>query len=192
MTSHLDKDEGVRMRIIVLIIAMAVLVGCGSKSTVQKWRGSKEPLPTYNGPVCLLPGPLPENIEFTFLGRAVANQQQYGGYAKVNATLADVARSVGADTVFDLQSKQKIGFFVVVRPQSWGMAARLKSPELFDCISSGGRVYPEIGMAPTSRATSTAVAPSQAGAYDECMVRVMRISDSALRLKAMAACDDVQ
>lgn len=134
------------MRIIVLIIVMAVLAGCGSKSTVQKWRGSEEPLPVYNGSVCLLPGPLPEDVEFMFLGRAVANQQHYGGYANVNAALADVVRSVGADIVFDLQSKQKIGFFVVVRPQSWGMAARLKSPELFDCISNGGRVYPELGI----------------------------------------------
>lgn len=28
--------------------------------------------------------------------------------------------------------------------------------------------------------------------YDDCMARVMRISDSALRLRAMTACDDVQ
>ena len=181
----------IRMRIIVLMIAMAILAGCGSKSTVQKWRGSEEPLPGYSGAVCLLAGSLPENVEFTFLGRAVANQQHYGGYAKVNAALADVARSVGADTVFDLQSKQKIGFFAVVRPQSWGMAARLKFPESFDCISSGGRVYPELGMIPALRATSTAIAPIQAGSYDDCMGRVLRISDPVLRVEAMSACDDV-
>lgn len=180
------------MRIIALIIAIVVLAGCGSKSTVQKWKGSEEPLPVYNGPVCLLPGPLPEGVEYTFLGRAVANQQKYGGYARVNAALVDVVRTVGADTVFELRSKQKIGFLVVVRPQSWGMAARLKSPESFDCIASGGKLYPGLGMAPVSHSNSTATTPVQATTYDDCMARVMRISDSALRLRAMTACDDVQ
>lgn len=121
----------------------------------------------------------------------MANQQHYGGYVKVNAALADVARSVGADTVFDLQSKQKIGFFAVVRPQSWGMAARLKYPESFHCISIGGRVYPGLGMAPVLRATSTTAAPVQTGSYDDCMERVLRISDPVLRVEAMPACDDV-
>lgn len=180
------------MRIIALIIAIVVLSGCGTKSTVQKWKGSEEPLPVYNGPVCVLPGQLPEGVQFKFLGRAVANQQHYGGYAQVNAALANVVRSVGADTVFDLQSKQKIGFvpFVVVRPQSWGMAARLKSPESFDCIASGGKLYPGLGMATVSHSNSTAATSVQATTYDECMERVMRISDSGLRLEAMSTCDD--
>lgn len=180
------------MRVVVVLLLAAFLMACGSKSAVQKWQGSEEPLPVYSGPVCLLPGLLPSKVEFTFLGRAVANQQQYGGYAQVNTALANVARTVGADTVYDLRSKQKVGFFVVVRPQSWGMAARLKSPESFDCIAHGGRIYPGTDETSTSSPAAEIAPVSNAVTYDECMARVMRISDPTLRLQAMTACDGLK
>lgn len=185
------------MKIFAVFLLAITLAGCGSRSVVQKWQGSESPLPFYSGAVCLLPGPLPERLEFTFLGRGVANQQQYGGYAKVNAALVEVVRTVGADTVFDFRSKQKIGLFAVVRPQSWGMAARLKNPESFDCAANGGKVYAGNSIVSTARVTTPAGTsgfankPGSANVYDECMESTLRISDPELMAKAMSACDSV-
>ena len=162
---------------------VVALTGCGTKSVVQKWEGSQPALLPYAGPVCLLPTPLPESVDSVFLGRAVANQQWYGGYAKVNQALADVARASGADIVGDKHQHMKIGFFAWARPQVWGYAARLKHPESFDCVANGGTVY---GGAIAATATNAA---RPVETYDSCMARVLRITDPKLRLSSMSICD---
>lgn len=168
--------------LLVVLIAVA-LSGCGTKSVVQKQVGSQPALPRYDGPVCLLPSSLPASVEAAFLGRAVANQQWYGGYAKVNQALADVARASGADIVSDKHQEMKIGFFAWARPQVWGYASRLKNPEAFDCAANGGTTY---------GGTHTASLPSASRvteAYDSCMARVLKIGDPELRLSSMSICD---
>ncbi len=175
------------MRAGFALICLLALVGCGTKSVVQPTRDSKPPLPRYSGPVCLLPKRLPQDVAFTPLGRAVANQQWYGGFAKVNHAVAEVARSVGADAVVSMRSHMKMGFIAVVRPQSWGYAVKLKNPEAFDCLANGGR----FDGTPPPRPLPTATAPTgpASTAYDACMARVLRIADPALRLEAMGSCD---
>lgn len=173
------------MKGIVILMVVAALAGCSGKSVVQKWKDSSPPLPAYTGPVCLLPKPLPAGVDSVLLGRAIANQQWYGGYAGVNAELVTVARGVGADAVVDKKQRMKIGAFAWARPQVWGEAVRLKDPQNFDCVANGGAVY---------GGTSLAVSPTvnSGETYDTCMARVMRISDPQLRLSAMPSCDSVK
>ncbi len=164
------------------IAAAVVLTGCGSKSVVQKYQDSQPAMAPYTGPVCLLPGKLPAGTQYTLLGRAIANQQGYGGFAHVNEELAKVARSVGADAVIEKQQKMKVGMWAWARPQVWGMAVRLKDPASFSCAANGGTIYQG-----TQVSIPQGSAPAQS--YDECMARIMKISDPKLRASSMSACD---
>lgn len=173
------------MKGIVVVLMAVALMGCSGKSVVQKFKNSSPPLPPYSGPFCLLPKPLPAGVDSVLLGRAVANQQWYGGYAGVNEKLVNVARSVGADAVVEKRQKMKIGAVAWARPQVWGLAVRLKEPEKFDCAANGGAVYGGTSLAVTPSAKSSET-------YDSCMARVMRITDPQLRLSSMSACDSAK
>ncbi len=182
------------IRIGVAAAAAFTLAGCAPKASVQKWEGSMPALPPYMGPVCLLPGPLPEGTEYTFLGRAVGNMYTYGSFATVENTLADKVRTVGADTVYDKRMKMKIAPIPwgAARPQIWGMAVRLKAPEKFDCVASGGRLFGNGQRLPVQKPADVATPVLSGSSYDDCMRRVLRISDSDLRLQAIEACDAAQ
>lgn len=175
------------MRVLAALLLAALLVGCGTKSTVQKWKGSQPAMAPYSGPVCLLPGKLPDGVEYTLLGRAVANQQSYGGFAGVKQELVSTARSVGADAVTEQQQKMKVGAWAWARPQVWGFAVRLKNPQAFDCVANGGTVYP--GAYQPAQTTKPIESPGRPQTYDECMARIMKISDPKLRAASMSACD---
>ncbi|WP_263144861.1 hypothetical protein [Pseudomonas sp. RIT-PI-AD] len=192
-------------RVLSITLAAIVLSGCGG-AVVQRTRDSQPALPPYTGPICLLPKPLPDNVDSTPLGRAIANSATYGGFAKMNLKLANVARSVGADAVVNKRSKMKIAPIPwgAARPQSWGMAVRIKNPEAFDCVASGGRLYDQNGpiLAPPSPSPQVKPQASPQGQvraekqqpgseYDACMVRVMKITDAQLRASMMTTCDDL-
>lgn len=170
---------------------VALLSGCGG-SVVQSWEGSQPPLPPYSGPVCLLPKALPADVEYVLLGRAVSNLATYGGFAKVNGRLSEVARSVGADAVIEKRSKMKWAPIPwgAARPQVWGFAVRLKDPKALDCEMQGGRLYLNGERLPPSNPASAEL-PANAQTYDNCMARVGKISDPALRERSMSLCDDL-
>ncbi len=176
------------MRVIAILSLAALIVGCSPKYHVEDWAGAAPAMKRHGGPVCLLPGPLPAEVESTLLGRARSSQHWYGGYAGVHAGVAQAARDRGADAVVDLHSRQRMGFIAFARPDAYGWAVKLKDPSSFDCIALGGKIDP--GAANTSLARAPAV--TGGGAYDECMSRVMRITDPALRLQSMAACDSAR
>ena len=177
------------MKGFVVLCAVLLLAGCGSKSVVQKWKGSAPPMPPYTGPVCLLPKPLPEGIPSVLLGRAVANQQGYGGYAKVKGALSEVARGVGANAVVDQKQKMKLfGLLAAARPQVWGFAVKIDDTSSFNCEAEGGRLYLHGERLELSSASG--VTPS--AGYDACMARVMKITDPQLRLSSMSACDSAK
>lgn len=196
-----------RIKGIGAVLVAAALSGCAPKATVQKWQGSQPAMPAHSAAVCFLPGPMPEGVEYTFLGRAVGNTYTYGSFDLVENAVADRARSVGADVVFDQRRKMKIAPIPwgAARPQMWGMAAALKDPASFDCVASGGRLFGSgrrLAVQPTTPALTPAAAVAaptlqapaaiqsqSASSYDECMRRVVRISDAQLRMQAMETCD---
>lgn len=148
------------MRAIAVVGLALLMAGCSNKSVVQKWANSEPAMASHSGPVCFLPTELPDGVESTFLGRAVANQQWYGGYAGVNAALANVARSVGADVIAEKRQKMKFGFFAWARPQVWGWAHRLDDPAAIDCVALGGTIDPGNGVPlAVRRPGAAAVAP---------------------------------
>lgn len=129
--------------------------------------------------------PLPEGVEADFHGIGVSNSHWYGGYAGPKRVLAEKARESGVDVVTEMRHRQVMGFFAVARPRVQGRAYSLKDPAAFDCLAHGGDVYGPHG--PVSR--SAVPADGSSVSYDECMSRVLRIADPALRVEAMAACD---
>lgn len=177
------------MKAIIAIAAAALLAGCGTKSVVQQWRGSEQPLPAHAGDVCLLPGAIPRDQEGAFLGRAVANQQWYGNHTRVNRALADAARRAGADVVVGLKSEYKMGAIAWARPQSYGMAYKLRDPAAFDCAAAGGKIDAGAPMAAAAAAPMQHAPAQPLAQYDDCMARVVRISDASLRIESMKACD---
>lgn len=180
-------------RVVLSVLVVALLSGCG-RTVVQETEGSQPPLPPFAGPVCLLPKNLPADTRFTLLGRAVSNTGTYGGFAKVNLALANVARSVGADVVIDKRSKMKFAPipWAALRPQSWGMAVRLKDPQAFDCIASGGRLYDYSGPIEVAPPRVAPAGDKGDNSYDACMARVIKISDPQLRTTSMSMCDSVE
>lgn len=178
------------------MIAIVMLSGCGLKTNTfnQNGHGYVVKGEPYSGSVCQLSSLLPEGIKYDTVGIIRGNRGWFGGFAPVRQAMADEARSAGADTIVGIRMRQDVAFrgVFILRPIGEGVGLRLNDPQSFNCLAHGGQAYPEQGMTPVSRTTEPMIAPVKVGAYDECMVRVMRISDSALRLKAMAACDDVQ
>lgn len=177
------------MKGFAVLCAVVLLAGCGSKAVVQKWKGSEPPMTPYSGPVCLLPKPLPDGVKSVLLGRAVANQQGYGGYAKVKGALSEVARGVGANAVVDQKQKMKLfGWLAAARPQVWGLAVRVDDASGFNCEAEGGRLYlhgERLELSASSSGTPSA-------GYDACMARVMKITDPQLRVSSMSACDSAK
>lgn len=204
------------MRKLLLLAAVVLLSGCAAKANIHKISGAAKPKPAHSRVVCLMDAPMPEDIDAVFMGRGVSNSQWYGGYAGVKALLAERARQLGVDVVSDMKYRHVMGFFAWARPRVYGNAYSLKYPEAFDCVAMGGEVYapgaklptpasevPKPVAAPVVKAIPDALpvsapSPIQAApvsthgqSYDECMARVLRIQDEALRLQSMSMCDSL-
>jgi hypothetical protein len=176
------------MRFIAVVASAVVLAGCATNASVHKKVDSVANKPPHNRDVCFMTGPLPEGVDADFLGIGVSNSHWYGGYAGPKRVLADKARATGVDVLTEMQHRQVIGFFAVVRPRVQGRAYSLKDPAAFNCQQLGGEVYGPYGPKAFYNPAPTAITPASP-AYDDCMTRVMRISDPSLRLQAMTACD---
>lgn len=176
------------MRAIAILVLAAALAGCATNASVHKKPDSVASKPAHDRAVCLMTGPLPAGIEADFHGAGVSNSHWYGGYAGPKRVLADKARASGVDVVADMQHKQVMGFFAVARPRVEGRAYSLRDPDAFDCLAHGGEVYGPSGPGAVSSSLVPASGPS--AGYDQCMARVLRIADPALKVEAMSACDE--
>lgn len=175
------------MRKLWLLFSVVMMVGCSTTANIQKINGAAEPGPAHDRAVCLLDTPLPKGTAAEYMGRGVSNSQWYGGYAGVRKLLANRAREGGVDVVADMQYRQVIGFFALVRPRVYGDAYSLAHPESFDCIALGGTLYGSNGpLIASFNPTRNSTTPAN---YDDCMARVLKIQDSALRLESMKMCD---
>lgn len=204
------------MRKLLLLATVVLISGCAAKANIHKISGASKPKPSHSRDVCLMDAPMPEDIDAVFMGRGVSNSQWYGGFAGVKALLAEKARQTGVDVVSDMKYRHVMGFFAWARPRVYGNAYALKNPAAFDCIAMGGQVYApgarlptpasevvRLGATPAAAAVPAAQpvsspAPVQAApasthgqSYDDCMARVLRIQDEALRLQSMSMCDSL-
>lgn len=174
------------------VVGLAVLMaGCGLKSNTfnPDGHGYATKRDPHTNAVCQLAGPLPAGVGHEVIGLIRGNRGFFGGFGPVRQIMADEARSAGADVIVNLRMRQDVAFrgVFILRPVGEGMGLKLEHPESFNCLANGGRIYPGAGLAPI---TQSIVAPVPSVAtYDECMGRVLRISDPALRVQAMAACD---
>ncbi|MET1077568.1 MAG: hypothetical protein ABWY06_06055 [Pseudomonas sp.] len=192
-------------------LAMAVLAGCGTKANTLNidGRGYAKSLGAHNGPVCLLKGVLPAQFEHQVVGTLKGNRQVPGNFEGVRVAMANEARNKGADVVENLVMEQDWAFrgIFLLRPIGQGQALRLRDPGALDCLALGGLKYgtgqrqadpqptsvqaPLAAPVPAAEKASTPLRSESTagGSYDDCIRRVMRISDPQLRLKGMEACD---
>lgn len=188
------------MRAIAVVAVAAVLAGCGLKSNTfnMDGRGYLQDRTPHDRAVCQLDSAMPLGVPYKDVGIVRGNRGFFGGFLPVRQVMADEARKAGIDVIHSMRMRQDVAFrgVFILRPVGEGVGARLDNPEAFNCLAQGGRMYPADRGVPIQggpRAVSAAALPVGApGSYDECMARVMRISDQALRLQAMTACDGAQ
>lgn len=188
------------MRAIAVAALAVTLAGCGLKSNTfnMDGRGYLQDRTPHDRAVCQLDSAMPLGVPYKDVGIVRGNRGFFGGFLPVRQAMADEARKAGIDVIHSMRMRQDVAFrgVFILRPVGEGVGARLDNPEAFNCLAQGGRMYPAGRGVPIQGGpvAASAVAPPTAvpGTYDECMSRVMRISDPALRLQAMAACDGAQ
>lgn len=188
------------MRAIAVVALAVALTGCGLKSNTfnMDGRGYLEDRAPHDRAVCQLDSAMPLGVPYKDVGIVRGNRGFFGGFLPVRQVMADEARKAGIDVIHSMRMRQDVAFrgVFILRPIGEGVGARLDNPEAFNCLAQGGRLYPSDGGVPIQggpRAVSlVAPASASAGTYDECMSRVMRITDPTLRLQSMAACDSAK
>lgn len=187
------------MRVIAVVAVATLLTGCGLKSNTfnMDGRGYLEDRTPHDRAVCQLDSAMPLGVPYKDVGIVRGNRGFFGGFLPVRQVMADEARKAGIDVIHSMHMRQDVAFrgVFILRPVGEGVGARLDNPEAFNCLALGGRMYPANRGVPVQggpRAVSAALPAGAPVSYDECMARVMRITDPELRVQSMAACDSAQ
>lgn len=185
------------IRFVAVAAGLVLLSGCGLKANTFNLdgRGYLEDRAPHNRSVCQLDTGMPQSVAYHDVGIVRGNRGFFGSFLPVRQIMADEARRAGIDVIHSMHMRQDVAFrgIFILRPVGEGVGARLDSPDTFNCLAQGGRLYPANRGVPIQGGPQ-AVAPvatpaAQPASYDDCMARVLRISDPALRVQAMAACD---
>jgi hypothetical protein len=133
------------MNKILLLVAAAAIAGCANtavKTKTELARGAQ--VTSRTGPVCLLAGSLPEDVQATRIGRIKATKGTYGETANLMQPIADEARRVGADAVVELQASTRLKSplpWRVAAPTGDGFAVKFADgAPAFDCVAHGGQL----------------------------------------------------
>tara|TARA_Y100001951_G_scaffold103734_1_gene113279 strand:+ start:14031 stop:14615 length:585 start_codon:yes stop_codon:yes gene_type:complete len=185
------------MRVIVICTLALMLAGCGLKANTfnMDGRGYYQDREAHSRSVCQLDSAMPVGVDYKDVAVVRGNRGFFGGFLPVRQVMADEARQAGIDVIHSMRMRQDVAFrgIFILRPVGEGVGARLDSPDTFNCLVQGGRLYPANRGVPIQggpRAVAPVAAPAvQPASYDDCMARVLRISDPALRVQAMSVCD---
>ena len=132
-------------KILILVATATAIAGCANtavKTKTELARGAQ--VTSRTGPVCLLAGSLPQDVQATRIGRIKATKGTYGETANLMQPIADEARRVGADAVVELQANTRFK-----SPLPWRVAAptadgfAVKFPDgapSFNCVTHGGQL----------------------------------------------------
>lgn len=104
-----------------------------------------EPPVTYNpyeGPVCLIAGLPPAQLQYQVLGKIKQGKDGYGEIEDVIPGLANQARAMGAHAVIQYSASQRFGLWPwrFVYPFVRGTAVRWSQPPP-DCAAMGGQLH---------------------------------------------------
>ncbi len=127
------------MRTLVLIALCGTLAACAARSTVKLADPQAVKLAAHAGQVCLLRSPLPANTKFKVVGDINGSKRTYGSVSELLLLMAADARAIGADTIINLNTGQKMGAWAWARPVGTGTAVKLEGSS-FDCASAGGEL----------------------------------------------------
>lgn len=188
------------MRVIAIVVLAVALAGCGLKANTfnmdgRGYLGDREP---HTRSVCQLDSAIPVDVPYKDIGIVRGNRGFFGGFLPVRQIMADEARQAGIDVIHSMRMRQDVAFrgVFILRPVGEGVGAKLDSPDTFNCLAQGGRLYPANRGVPIQggpkAAAPIALPAGSLPSYDECMSRVLRITDPALRVEAMSACDGAQ
>ncbi|GGY08981.1 hypothetical protein GJV26_05185 [Massilia dura] len=127
------------MRTLILLALCGTLAACAARSTVKLADPQAVKLAAHSGQVCLLRSPLPANTKFKVVGDINSSKRTYGSVSELLPLMAADARAIGADTIINLNTGQKMGAWAWARPVGTGTAVKLESGS-FDCASAGGEL----------------------------------------------------
>ncbi|GGY60429.1 hypothetical protein [Pseudoduganella albidiflava] len=128
------------MQKIILLALFATLAACAARSNVKLADPQATKLAPHVGQVCMLRSPLPEGVKHKVLGNINSSKQTYGSVNELLPLMAADARAIGADTVINLNTSQKMGAWAWARPVGTGVAVKLEDKGSFNCASSGGEL----------------------------------------------------
>ena len=128
------------MRTFILLALCGTLAACAARSTVKLADPQAVKLAAHSGQVCLLRSPLPANVKFKVIGAIDSSKQTYGSVNELLPLMAADARAIGADTVINLNTGQRIGAWAWARPVRTGTAVKLDDGASFNCVSAGGEL----------------------------------------------------
>lgn len=124
----------------LLLALCASLAACAARSTVKLSDPQATKLAPHAGQVCMLRSPLPEGVKHKVVGNINSSKQTYGSVNELLPLMAADARAIGADTVINLNTGQKMGAWAWARPVGTGVAVKLDNPASFNCASAGGEL----------------------------------------------------
>jgi len=129
-----------KIQLILLAATVTSLAACTSVK-VRYVTGNRYAQP-MNGPVCLLPGGLPESVRYRGVANISASIKHNASRDRIGQVIADKARSLGADAVLNLQSQMIFRSplpWAIVGPRGHGLAVSLEKPlSPSECESFGG------------------------------------------------------
>jgi hypothetical protein len=114
----------------------------GVRTRVTFLTREREGLKPHNDLICMLAGMLPEEYEYSHIGRINVGKGTYGSQDEVLQAMANEARRIGVDAIIDLQSKSRHGIapWRYSTPVSDGLLVKLKADSApLDCEKAGGR-----------------------------------------------------
>jgi hypothetical protein len=128
------------VRTILLLALCATLAACAARSNVKLADPQATKLAPHAGQVCMLRSPLPADVKHKVLGNINSSKHTYGSVNELLPLMAADARAIGADTVINLNTGQKMGAWAWARPVGTGVAVKLDDKASFNCASAGGEL----------------------------------------------------
>lgn len=133
-------------KILILVATAAALAGCatGVKTKTELAGGKGAAVTSRTGPVCMLAGGLPDDVQIISIGKVKATKGTYGSTDNLMRPMADEARRVGADAIINLQADQRFKGPLPWRynaPTGAGTAVHfVDAAAPFDCAANGGQL----------------------------------------------------
>lgn len=101
---------------------------------------STQQFPARTGPVLVVEGPLPAEVQFEVIADIEVGKVWYGGSEKILQGLADRARAFGADAVIEAKTWHQPSGYAWAAPHGHGRAVRILNPDEIPDLPALGKM----------------------------------------------------